>query len=142
MGLFNTLSGALGLKDLILGVIDRLKLAPEEKAKVQLALAEQEHELKKMEAQLEARLADAAGANIRSEAASDGWLAKNSRPAFIFGAGMTIIANIWIPLVAQFTPKSVQMLTIPEPFYWLFGSGFLGYVGARSWGKRSKWVGR
>ena len=138
MGFLSAISGSLGLKDLVLGVLDRIKLAPEEKAKVQLALAGQEHELKKMEAELEARLADAAGANIRSEAASDGWLAKNSRPAFIFGAGMTIIANIWIPLLAQFTPKTVQMLNIPEPFYWLFGSGFLGYVGARSWEKRAK----
>ena len=138
MSFLSAISGAAGLKDLVLGVIGRLKLAPEEKAKLELALAQQEHELKKIEDELEAKLADQAGQNIRAEAASDTWLAKNCRPFFIFAAGLTVVANVWIPLVAQFTSPNVQMLDIPEPFYWLFGSGFLGYVGARSYEKMMK----
>jgi len=138
MGIVGILSQAVGLKDLVLGVIDRFKLPPEERAKVEFALQQQEFELKKLELEIEAKLADTASANLRAEAASASWLAKNCRPFFIFNAGLAVVANVWLPLISQFTPRPITALPIPDDFYWLFGAGFLGYVGARSWEKMGK----
>src|SRR2546428_10438544 len=95
MGIVGILSQAVGLKDLVLGVIDRFKLPPEERAKVEFALQQQEFELKKLELEIEAKLADTASANLRAEAASASWLAKNLRAVFLFNAGPPVVANVW-----------------------------------------------
>lgn len=127
-----------GLGTIFKDIIGSFKLSPEAKLELDKALAENDYKLKRVEAELEAKIAESAGENIRAEAASASWMAKNSRPAFIFGMGLTIMGNLWIPMLASAFGRDIPIVAIPEEVYWLFGAGFLGYTGARSWEKMIK----
>jgi len=138
-GIISTISSIAtgGLKDLVLGVLDRIKLAPEEKAKIELQMAQNAFELQKMEAEFQQKLLDTqtkeievASANIRAEASSGDKYTSRARPSFmymcIFILGWNYIA---VPLFGRLP------LDLPEALFWLFGSCVLGYTGARSWEK-------
>ena len=136
MGIQAIIGGSIG--ELFKKIVGSFKLDPETKAKVELALAENEFELRKIDAELASKLADYASQNIRAEASSDSWLAKNARPFFIFGGGLTILANIWIPLISKFTLYPIAPLELSEWFYSIYGAGFLGYAYTRMMEKNTK----
>lgn len=138
MSFLDIINPASGLAKLVSTVLDKIKLDPSKKAEIELAMAQNEHELKKIEADLEARLAEAASANIRAEVASNSWLSKNSRPMFLFIGSVAIWMNPIISMVAQLFGRTIPLIEIPPEIYWLYGSGFLGYVGARSFEKTWK----
>ena len=135
MALLETLFGAAGIKDLVLGVLDRIKMNPEQRAQVELALAQNQIELVKLEAELELKAQEASSENIKTEIASGTWLGKNVRPLFLLCGTIAIWLNVFLPLIVQFTSKQVTPINIPDSVYWLFGMGFLGYTGARSFEK-------
>jgi hypothetical protein len=126
-----------GLKDLVLGVLDRIKLYPEEMAKIQLQLDQNAFELQKMQLELEAREKEqiakeieAASANIRAEAQSGDKYTARARPTFLYLVMLILGWNyIAVPLFNRVP------LELPEPLFWLFGSAVLGYTGARTWEK-------
>lgn len=136
MGLSEILGGGLGkvFKD----IVGTFKLDPETKAKLEAELENHRFEIAKLEMDYDARLTEAASRNIVAEASSDGWLAKNARPLFLFMGGIVIWSNYIAALVASLANLYYVPVPIPEEIYWLYGSGFLGYVGARSWEKFNK----
>lgn len=105
------------------------------KAEAELARMAQDGEMKSVELQLSAIMAEA-----QSE---DPWTSR-ARPTFLyvmyalillcFGAG---IVGIWFPDHVTTAAQNFANLlgALPEQLWWLFGTGYLGYTGARSFDK-------
>jgi hypothetical protein len=102
-------------------------------------------ELQQIVSQLELETQKAQSAMIVAEASSsDPWTSR-SRPAFLWQFYFMLTAiGVLAPFVGVFYPQ--QMLTfftnvklglaaIPDSLYTLFGAGYLGYTGARSFDK-------
>lgn len=111
-----------------------------EKFKLEAAKMQQEGEFKKIEHQMSAILAEA-----RSQ---DKWTSR-ARPSFMYVMYILILFSIPMGIITIFSPESAVKLTqgvkswlaaLPTELYTLFGVGYLGYTGARSWdkGKTSK----
>jgi hypothetical protein len=100
-------------------------------------MAQREHELVKMQLEMEMAEQEAitkeietASANIRAEAMSGDKYTSRARPSFIYMMLAIMICNyVVFPIIGR------AMLEFPEPLFWLFGSVMLGYTGARSWEK-------
>jgi len=124
----------------ICSLIDKLipDEAAREAAKLQLMQAQGQQALKEIEAQLSPILAEAQSA--------DPWTSR-ARPSFMYVIYVLLLASIPMgvlfaidPVVAQNITEGFKswLLGIPEPIINLFGMGYLGYTGARSF---EKWRG-
>lgn len=121
----------------ITGLIDKLIPDPEarERAKLELLRMEGARELDVLKTQLSAIVAEA---NSR-----DPWTSR-ARPSFLYVMYALILWAIPMGLISAARPDmasdiaagmSAYLNGIPEPLYVLFGTGYLGYTAARSWGK-------
>ena len=106
-----------------------------ERAKLELIQLEGSHELKLIEARMAAIVAEAN--------AADPWTSR-ARPSFLYVMYVLLLWSIPMGLIAAADPVTAQAIgagmgayleAIPEPLYMLFGTGYLGYTAARSWGK-------
>src|SRR5216684_5921589 len=130
-------SGGIGqaFKD----VVGTFHLSPEDKAKFQAAVDENQKEIQLAQLALEskaqetlARETEAASSNIRAEAASGDKYTSRARPSFLYVMLGILSANyVVFPLVGK------ASLVFPDALFWLFGSCMLGYTGARTWEKYS-----
>jgi len=128
-------SGLIGIGS---SLIERLFPDPEAKAQAKLTLLEmqQRGELKELEVGMSAILAEA-----QSE---DAWTSR-ARPSFMYVFyGVIISLTIVAPLVGVFQPEAMAQFflnvkagfeAIPEPMWWTFSVGYVGYAGARSYEK-------
>lgn len=118
-------------------VLDRV--LPDETARAQagaeLAKLAQSHELALLDAQLSAIIAEA-----RSE---DPFTAR-ARPMFLYVVYVFLLAAIPMGMLFAVEPAHARAIAegmrawlhaLPEEVWWLFGTGYLGYTGARSWDK-------
>lgn len=123
-----------------LSIIDKIIPDPEqrEKAKLELLKQEQEGKLKENEVALSAIIAEAKS--------SDPWTSR-ARPSFLYCMYIMILASIPMGIVFAINPTVAEAVitgvkgwlqAIPEPMWALFGAGYLGYVGARSYDKGKK----
>lgn len=121
-------------------VLDRVIPDPEARAKAEreLLTMTQSQEIKEMEVQLSAIIAEA-----QSE---DPWTSR-ARPSFLYVVYTYILAAIPFAFMAFFNPElggavaqnvRLWLDSIPEEMWWLFGAGYLGYVGARTIDKRNR----
>lgn len=126
-----------GLISIGSALIDKLIPDPTEKARAQLELLrlEQEGELKKMEAGLSAIIAEAQS--------GDPWTSR-ARPSFLYIMYIIILMSIPMGILSAFQPEIADRVTkgmtgylasIPEALWVLFGTGYLGYAGFRTWDK-------
>lgn len=121
------------------GVIDKLIPDPAAKAKAQLELAvmQQNGELKELETRMSAILAEANS--------TDPWTSR-ARPSFMYVFYFIIIMmTVVLPIVGIFNPEAMTQFyahskagfdAIPEDLWWAFTAGYLGYSGARTYEKR------
>lgn len=118
-------------------LLDRLIPDPVEREKAKLALlqAEGQQALQEMQITLSAILAEANSA--------DPWTSR-ARPTFLYVVYCVIllcvigaVIGIWWPQEVFQAAENLNRLlsAIPEPLWWLFGAGYLGYTGARSFDK-------
>jgi len=118
-------------------IIDRVIPDPKarEAAKLQLIQQAQEGKLKEAEQQLSAILAEAQS--------KDPWTSR-ARPTFLYVVYLLILTSIPMALIHAFNPELALRLVegfhgwlaaIPESIITLFGVGYLGYTGARSYDK-------
>lgn len=118
-------------------VLDRVLPDPvaRDKARAELVRLQQEGALDEVRTQLSAILAEAAS--------PDPWTSR-ARPAFLYvmyavivGCLVGGIIGIWWPSQVAVAAQNVSALlgAIPESLWWLFGAGYLGYTGARSFDK-------
>jgi len=79
-----------------------------------------------------------------SPAARDDPWTRRARPGFLYVIYALLLWAIPVGLLAAFSPASAAAVArataaylhaIPEPLYALFGTGYLGYTLARTWGK-------
>lgn len=131
MAIFESLIGPVA------SIIDKIIPDKEERARAKLELLQLEgtQELKKLEAQLSAIVAEANS--------SDPWTSR-ARPSFLYVMYVLILAAIPMGVISAFWPETAQNIArgmntylggLPEPLYVLFGTGYLGYTAARQWGK-------
>ena len=112
---------------------------PEAKAKAQieLALLQQNGELKELETRMSAILAEANSA--------DPWTSR-ARPSFMYVFYFIIVMmTVVFPVLGIFNQDAMDAFyknsasgfaAIPEELWWTFGAGYLGYSGARTMEKR------
>jgi hypothetical protein len=130
----NTIVGTIGK------VLDRV--LPDDKAKaaaaLELAKLQQDGELQELTIRMSA---------IVEEAKSqDPWTSR-ARPSFLYVFYALILFSIPMGILTIFSPSSATTLitgfkawldAMPKELYELFGAGYLGYCGARSWDKNSR----
>ena len=129
-----TISGILGIGGKL---IDKLFPDPEAKAKAKLELLkmEQEGQLKEVQVQLSAIMAEAQS--------KDPWTSR-ARPSFLYVVYLLLLWSIPMGVLTIFNPEAAASFTegfqawmnaIPEPVLTLFGVVMTGYVAGRSWEK-------
>lgn len=136
MPLLDTILGA-NLGQVFKDVVGTFKLSPEDRAKYQAAIDENQTQVQLAQINLQAKAEDtlareveAAGANIRAEAGSGDKYTSRARPSVIYVVLGILVANyVLFPVLGK------PPLAFPDPLFWLFGSCVLGYTGARSWDK-------
>lgn len=127
----------------IIGPVAKLldRLIPDkearERAKLELLQLEGSQELKLIETRMSAIIAEAN--------AADPWTSR-ARPSFLYVMYVLLLWSIPMGLIAAADPQMAKSIgegmgaylsAIPEPLYVLFGTGYLGYTAARTWGKVS-----
>lgn len=121
----------------IMGIIDKIIPDPvaREAAKLELVKTENQQVLQEASVQLSAILAEAQSA--------DPWTSR-SRPAFLYVVYIMLLTSIPMGVVYAISPLTATDITegfrawlqaIPEPIITLFGVGYLGYTGARTFDK-------
>lgn len=135
MGILDSIVSS-GVGSIIKGaadIVDRFVTTSDEKIKAMQAL----REIEQKEA---AALLAATSAVISEEAKSEDPWVRRARPTFLYIIYIVIAFNfIFIPILgmgASIWGKTPFVpIALPEDLYWLFGSGYLGYAGARTWDK-------
>ena len=125
----------------IIGPIASLidKIIPDPKArdaaKIELIKLQGGQDMETLRTQLSAILTEAQSA--------DPWTSR-ARPSFLYVIYAMILWAIPMGLIAAVRPEAAANIAsgmnaylngLPEPLYALFGTGYLGYTAARSWGK-------
>lgn len=121
-------------------LIDKFIADPGEKerAKIELLKQSQSGELKKIELGLSAIIAEAKS--------SDKWTSR-ARPSFLYVMYIMILFSIPMGILSAFRPEiafsisegmKFYLSAIPKEMWTLFGAGFLGYVGSRSYDKKKR----
>jgi Holin of 3TMs, for gene-transfer release len=121
----------------IAGLIDKLIPDPRARdaAKLELLKLQGSQEMDAIKTQMTAIVAEAQS--------NDPWTSR-ARPSFLYVMYAMILWAIPMGLIAAVRPElakgiaegmNAYLAGIPEPMWALFGTGYLGYTAARSWGK-------
>ena len=125
----------------IVGPVSKLldKIIPDpqarDKAKLELIRLQGDQEMATIGAQMQAIVVEAQSA--------DPWTSR-ARPSFLYVMYALILWSIPMGLIAAADPKmalgigngmTAYLRGLPEELYALFGTGYLGYTAARTWGK-------
>lgn len=131
MSLLGTIIGPIS------AIIDKVipDKAARERAKLELIALEGSQEMRMIEAQLQAIIAEANSA--------DPWTSR-ARPSFLYVMYAMILFALPMGILSAFSADAARDISdgintylngLPEPLYALFGTGYLGYTAARQWGK-------
>lgn len=126
-----------GLFSIGQSLIEKLFPDPEKKAAAQLQLLQlqQAGELKELEVQMSAIVAEANS--------NDPWTSR-ARPSFMYVIYLMILMSVPMGFLAAFKPEMASAVAVgmkawldavPSELWTLFGVGYLGYTGARTWEK-------
>lgn len=121
-------------------IIDKLwpDKADADRAKIRLLELQQAGEFKELDARFSAIVAEANS--------QDPWTSR-ARPSFMYVMYLMILASIPMGFLFAFRPEVAMAVTagvkgwltaIPEEMWWLFGAGYLGYTGSRTFEKVKK----
>ncbi len=121
----------------VLKIIDKVIPDPEARARAKLEIMQLQgsQEMEALRTQLSAIIAEAQ--------AVDPWTSR-ARPSFLYVMYILLLWALPMGLIAAFRPDIAQNIAagmnayldgIPESLYALFGTGYLGYTAARTWGK-------
>ncbi len=130
-------SAVSGVAGPLFGLIDNLFTSDEERleAKRKLLEMEQAGKLDTLKTTLSAILAEAQS--------NDPWTSR-ARPTFLYVIYLCILTAIPMGVLFAFQPVAANAIAvgfgawlnaIPESMWALFGAGYLGYSGARTWEK-------
>ena len=131
----------MSILEAIVGPVSKLldKIIPDpqarDKAKLELLKLQGDQEMQTIAVQMQAIVAEANS--------SDPWTSR-ARPSFLYMMYTLILWSIPMGLIAAADPRmatgiangmTAYLRGIPEELYALFGTGYLGYTAARTWGK-------
>ncbi len=131
----------MAIFDAIIAPVSKLldKIIPDpqarDRAKLELLKLQGDQEMATIAVQMQAIVAEAQSA--------DPWTSR-ARPSFLYMMYTLILWSIPMGLIAAADPKmalgisngmTAYLRGIPEELYALFGTGYLGYTAARTWGK-------
>ena len=131
----------MSVLEAIVGPVSKLldKIIPDpqarDRAKLELLKLQGDQEIATITAQMQAIVAEAQS--------TDPWTSR-ARPSFLYVMYGLILWAIPMGLIAAADPRMAQGIAggmsaylrgIPEELYALFGTGYLGYTAARTWGK-------
>ena len=131
----------MALLEAIVGPVSKLldKIIPDpearDRAKLELIKLQGDQEMQAIGVQMQAIVAEAQSA--------DPWTSR-ARPSFLYVMYTLILWAIPMGLIAAVNPKlalgigsgmTAYLRGLPEELYMLFGTGYLGYTAARTWGK-------
>ena len=131
----------MSILEAIVGPVSKLldKIIPDpqarDRAKLELLKLQGDQEMQTITAQMQAIVAEAQS--------SDPWTSR-ARPSFLYMMYALILWAIPMGLIAAADPRMAKgnadgmtayLRGIPEELYALFGTGYLGYTAARTWGK-------
>jgi len=136
MGILSKLFSG-GVADLFKSVVEEFHLPPEKAAEIQLQLQTLQAQADQADKDLELKLNDIAGQNIRSDTSSGDAFVRRARPAFLWIMTLALGFNIFLPLVNHFFGGTMQPINIDSGLYGLFSSGYLGYTIARTYEKKT-----
>ena len=126
-----------GLIGPVAKLIDKIIPDPQarDRAKLELIKLQGDQDLAAIGAQMQAIVAEAQSA--------DPWTSR-ARPSLLYGMYAMILWAIPMGLIAAADPEmalgigngmTAYLRGLPEELYALFGTGYLGYTAARTWGK-------
>ena len=134
------LTGLVAVFDFGSKIID--KLFPDkteaEKLKLELLKQQQAGEFRELEARFSAIVAEAQS--------NDPWTSR-ARPSFMYVMYALLLASLPMGVMFAVSPETAVAVTdgfgrwlraLPEELWWLFGAGYLGYSGARTFEKARK----
>lgn len=121
-------------------IIDKLFPDKTEAEKLKLAMLQQQQagEFKDLEMRFSAIVAEANS--------QDPWTSR-ARPSFMYVMYVLLLSALPMGVLFAFQPDTAQAVTdgvgrwlnaLPEELWWLFGAGYLGYSGARTFEKRAR----
>jgi len=131
----------MALLEAIVGPVSKLldKIIPDpqarDRAKLELLKLQGDQEMAAIGQQMQAIVAEAQS--------PDPWTSR-ARPSFLYVMYAMILWAIPMGLIAAADPKmalgigngmTAYLRGLPEELYALFGTGYLGYTAARTWGK-------
>ena len=131
----------MAIFEAIVGPVSKLldKIIPDpqarDKAKLELIKLQGDQEMASIGQQMQAIVAEAQS--------SDPWTSR-ARPSFLYVMYAMILWAIPMGLIAAVNPSmalgigggmTAYLRGLPEELYALFGTGYLGYTAARTWGK-------
>jgi hypothetical protein len=131
----------MAIFEAIVGPVSKLldKIIPDpqarDRAKLELIMLQGDQEMAAIGAQMQAIVVEAQSA--------DPWTSR-ARPSFLYVMYALILWAIPMGLIAAADPKlalgigngmTAYLRGLPEELYALFGTGYLGYTAARTWGK-------
>lgn len=121
-------------------IIDRVvpDQAERDRQKMELRRMEQDGALKDLEVRMSAIVMEAQS--------KDPWTSR-ARPSFLYVMYAMILAAVPMGICSAISPSTATAIaagmqawlsSIPTEMWTLFGVGYLGYTGARTWDKRSQ----
>jgi hypothetical protein len=119
----------VAILEAIVGPVSKLldKIIPDpqarDQAKLELLKLQGDHEMATITAQMQAIVAEAQS--------TDPWTSR-ARPSFLY---MMYALVLWSIPKGIADGMTAYLRGIPEELYALFGTGYLGYTAARTWGK-------
>ena len=131
----------MSILEAIVGPVSKLldKIIPDpqarDRAKLELLKLQGDQEMANITAQMQAIVAEANS--------SDPWTSR-ARPSFLYVMYALVLWSLPMGLIAAADPQMAKgigegmtayLRGIPEELYALFGTGYLGYTAARTWGK-------
>ena len=131
----------MSILEAIVGPVSKLldKIIPDpqarDRAKLELLKLQGDQEMATITAQMQAIVAEAQS--------TDPWTSR-ARPSFLYMMYALVLWSIPMGLIAAADPSMAKGIAdgmtaylrgIPEELYALFGTGYLGYTAARTWGK-------
>lgn len=132
MSVIGDVFGVGGIASLAQTIIEKFVPDPQAKAQALLQLQANQIEVQKMQDDLEAKLNETAGENIRADAASGDKFTQRARPLFMYMVEAILGFNyIGVPIAQMFGSKTTP-LSLPPDLLTLFGVCVTGYVFART----------
>jgi hypothetical protein len=126
-------AAATGIVGAVKGIIDAVHLDPAKKAELDSHLADIAAQAEQADKDLEGKLNDIAGQNIRTDSSSSDSVVRRARPIFLWIMAIAIGTNLLVfPLVSLATGHGLKPIDIPQTYLDIYKICMLGYTAARS----------